>query len=78
MDKTRIVRTDLFEARSSTGRIYEIEEMTTQTMTTGADGANAGWTQSSRHYQVSSGGHAHKLSHTEFHILASGEEAVRI
>ena len=50
----------------------------TQTMTTGADGANAGWTQSSRHYQVSSGGHAHKLSHTEFHILASGEEAVRI
>ena len=78
MDTTRIVRTDLFEVKSGTGRIYEISEQTTQTKTTPADGSNMGWIEGAKQYKVRSGGSASKLSQTEFHIIASGEDAIRI
>lgn len=78
MIKARTVRTDLFEAKSQTGRTYEIEELTTQFMTTGLDGSNSRWLDQAIHYHVRSGGSANKLSQTEFHILASGEDATRI
>ena len=78
MDKTRIVNTDLFEVKSATGRIYEICEQTIQIKATCADGIKAGWISGNRRYKVRSGGSANKLSHTEFHILASGEDANRL
>lgn len=37
-----------------------------------------GWMDGAKHYKVRSGGCANKLSQTGFHILASGEDAIRI
>lgn len=78
MSKTRTVQTDLFEAKSKTGRIYVISEQTTQIMTTFLDNSNTGWMDGTKHYKVRSGGSANKLSEAEFHILASGEDATRL
>ena len=78
MDTTRIVNTDQFEVKSITGRIYEIFEQTTQTKTTFGGDSNTGWKDGVKHYKVRSGGCANKLSQTGFHILASGEDAIRI
>ena len=77
MDKTRVVQTDQFEVRSSTGRIYELSEETTQIKTTLVNDSETGWIDENKHYNVRSGGSANKLSQTEFHILASGEDAIR-
>jgi len=78
MNKTRTVQTDLFEAKSKTGRVYVISEQTTQIMSTFLDNSNTGWMDGTKHYKVRSGGSANKLSDTEFHILASGEDATRL
>lgn len=78
MDKIRIVLTDQFEAKSSTGRIYELSENTTQIKTTFSNDSKNGWIDGIKQYSVRSGGSANKLSPTEFHILASGEDATRI
>jgi hypothetical protein len=78
MNKTRTIQTDLFEAKSKTGRVYAISEQTTQIMTTFLNGSNTGWMDGTKHYKVRSGGSANKLSETEFHILASGEDATRL
>lgn len=78
MNKTRTVQTDLFEAKSSTGRVYVISEQTTQIMTTFLDNSNTGWIDGTKHYRVKSGGSANKLSETEFHIVASGEDVTRV
>lgn len=78
MDKTRIVHTDQFEVKSSTGRIYELSEQTTQIKTTFESNSKMGWINGNKHYSVRSGGSANKLSQTEFHILASGEDATRL
>jgi hypothetical protein len=78
MNKTRTIQTDLFEAKSKTGRVYVISEQTTQIMTTFLDNSNTGWMGGTKHYKVRSGGVANKLSETEFHILASGEDATRL
>jgi hypothetical protein len=78
MNKTRTVQIDLFEAKSKTGRIYVISAQSTQIMTTYLDNSNTGWMDGTKHYKVRSGGSANKLSETEFHILASGEDATRL
>ncbi|MDF9773331.1 hypothetical protein [Pseudomonas baetica] len=78
MKKTRTVQTDLFEAKSKTGRVYVISEQTTQILTTFLDNSNTGWIDGSKCYKVRSGGSANKLSETDFHILASGEYATRL
>ena len=78
MDKTRVVQTDQFEVRSSTGRIYELSEQTTQIKTTFVNDSETGWIDGNKHYKVRSGGSANKFSQTEFHILASGEVAIRL
>jgi len=78
MSKTRIVQTDIFEAKSKTGRIYVIAEQTIQVMRTLEDESNTGWMDGAKYYLVKSGGTAKKLSVTEFHLIASGENATRM
>ena len=78
MNRTRTKKTDLFEAKSKTGRVYEISEQSTPLMTTFLSNSNTGWMNETKHYKVRSGGFAKKLSENEFLILASGENATRI
>jgi hypothetical protein len=78
MTRTRTVQTDLFETKSKTGRVYEITEQSTLTMTNVMENSNSGWLVETKNYKVRSGGFANKLSENEFHIFASGENATRI
>lgn len=72
------MRTDLFETKSKTGRVYEITEQSTFTMTNVLENSNTGWMVETKNYKVRSGGFAYKISENEFHIFASGENATRI
>lgn len=72
------MQTDLFEAKSKTGRVYEIFEQSTLIMTAVPDNSDTGWIVETKNYKVRSGGFANKLSENEFHIFASGENATRI
>lgn len=72
------MRTDLFEIKSKTGRVYEITEHSTLIMTSVLENSNTGWMVETKNYKVRSGGFAYKISENEFHIFASGENATRI
>ena len=78
VNRTRTVQTDLFETKSKTGRVYEISEQSTLSMTTVLNNSDTAWIVETKTYKVRSGGFANKLSENEFHIFASGENATRI
>lgn len=77
MNKTRIKKTDLFEAVSTSGRIYVVTEQTCQSRAALIDGSYTRWIDGAKQYLVRSGGFATQLEENEFHMLASGENAIR-
>lgn len=78
MNKKQIVQTDLFKAKSESGKVYEISEQTTQIKTIFMDNTDTGWMNGSKSYLVRSGGLANKISDTEFEIVTAGEIATRL
>ena len=76
--KTRLQQTDAFQAKTESGKVYGITELTEQMYQEFLNSADNGWADGMKEYRVSGGGHANKKSKTEFEIVATGEIATRI
>ena len=78
MAATRVIQTDQFEVKGSSGNVYTITEETTQLDGTTISDKHTRWINGLAGYTVQGGGAANKSASGEFVIVATGESCVRI
>jgi len=78
MATTRIIQTDQFQVKGSSGKVYTITEETTQHDGTTISDTHTQWKNGLAGYTVQGGGAANKSASGEFVIVATGESCVRI